>query len=154
MKRVDLTKSSEELQLLDKEVKKISAFPKLITFVFIIVLFIVFSLLFFRYNNKKEIEEFEKNLKFLISYSNNLLVDEVIEKDYVIVDIPSNDNNLKEISKYFKKGKLIIYKDSSIAFKVSNGTYCASKSFTDKSYKLYIFGNCLNYDIEKKNNNY
>lgn len=160
MEKLDLNKKSYELEMPKQEVtKKKPVLYTVIMTVVLVILICLFVFLFRKYTNKKALEVLENRVNMTINLAREVVNDESYTEDYLLINFPdtkekiTKDGNMsfnnKELEE-FSNGYIIVYKDSSIAFKLSDGEYCASKSYDDASYKLFIFGNCYNYDVEYK----
>lgn len=160
MNRVDLTKSTFEEDIPKPEVTKNKpVLFNVILVISLVILICLFVFLFKRYRDRDAMDLFESKINMTINLAREAVSDEKYEDDYLLVKFPDKNDvitkdgimsfNGKELDE-FPNGYIIVYKDDSIAFKLSDGTYCASKSYDDESYNLFIFGNCLNYDIKYK----
>jgi hypothetical protein len=160
MEKLDLTKHTfdEVIPKVVPEKQKPVAF-NLIMIIFLVFLVCVFIFLFNRYRDKDATDLFEKKVNAVINLTREKVNNEDFKKDYMLVKFPDNNNLITQKGKLvydkdrldqFSKGYIIIYKNNALAFKLSDGIYCATKGFDDPSYKLFIFGNCLNYDIDYK----
>src|SRR5574344_399764 len=123
----------------------------------IVIVLILTIILFFYANRETEVEKFNNTLIATIEKTKEL---ELSKKEYILVEFPDKENiisiNGKVSSmsgkKYnnFTKGYIIIYKDKSYAFKLSNGKYCATKTYNETKLSVDIYGECEDYDIEYK----
>jgi len=160
MEKLDLNKKSYEVELPQQEdTKKKPVLYTVIMTITLVILVCLFVFLFRRYTNKKALGALEDRVNMTINLAREVVNDESYTEDYLLVNFPdtkeiiTKDGNMsfnnKELEE-FSNGYIILYKDGSISFKLSDGEYCASKSYKDASYKLFIFGNCLKYDVEYK----
>ena len=122
----------------------------------IVLLILVLSIiLIVNVNKESKIDTFKNTLLATIEQAKKLKVDE-----YELVTFPdtkeiiSKDKKIKLSTgkKYneLNKGYIIIYDDGSYAFKLSNGLYCASKTFADIDINIDISGECEDYEVEYK----
>ena len=160
MEKLDLNKKSYEVELPQPEVtKKKPVLYNVILMIVLVILVCLFVFLFKKYTNRDALDSLEDRVNMTINLAREVVNDESYTEDYLVINFPDkkevitkdglmtfNNNELKE----FSNGYIIVYKDSSIAFKLSDGEYCATKSYDDASYKLFIFGECFNYDVEYK----
>ncbi len=160
MEKLDLNKKSYEVELPQPEVKKKKpVLYNVILMIVLVVLVCLFVFLFKKYTNRDALDLLEDRVNMTINLAREVVNDESYTEDYLLINFPDtkevitkdglmtfNNNELEE----FLNGYIIVYKNSSIAFKLSDGEYCATKSYDDASYKLFIFGECFNYDVEYK----
>ncbi len=160
MEKLDLNKTSYEPELPLPEVtkKKPVVYTVILTIV-LVILICLFVFLFRRYTDKDSLKLFEDKINMAINLTREQVDNEEYNEDYMLINFPDTKDiitkdetmsfNNKELEE-FSSGYILVYKDGSIAFKLSDGKYCATKSFTDASYKLFIFGQCFNYNVEYK----
>lgn len=161
MTRIDLTKTNygEQVFLPSEHKIKKKKIIKISSILLLLILICIFVFFARRYADKPAVTNFEDKINMSINLGREILNTEGYDKDYVLIKFPDNDQmitkddymifNGKKL-KQFSKGYIILYKDSSIAFKVSDGTYCGSKTLKASSYNLFIFGNCSSYQVEYK----
>lgn len=160
MQKLDLNKKTYEIEIPKEEVtKKKPVLYNVILIIVLVILICLFTFLFKKYTNKEALATLESRVNMTINLAREVVNDESYTEDYLLINFPdtkeiiTKDGNMsfnnKELEE-FSNGYIIVYKDSSIAFKLSDGEYCASKSYEDASYKLFIFGNCSDYDVEYK----
>lgn len=160
MEKLDLNKKSYEVELPKPEVtKKKPVLYTIIMTIVLVILICLFVFLFKRYTNKKALDTLENKVDMTINLAREVVNDESYTDDYILINFPdtkeiiTKDGNMSFNNKQldeFSNGYIIIYKNGDMSFKLSDGEYCASKSYKDASYKLFIFGDCFNYDVEYK----
>ena len=121
-----------------------------------LIIIVLLGILIVYSNKETELEKFNNTVLGVIEN----IKDIDIKDEYKLINFPDKENvitkngKIKRISgkKYneFEKGYILVYKDKTYSFKLSNGKYCASKKLTDSSINIDIFTECENYDVEYK----
>lgn len=122
----------------------------------VIIILILTIILYKKSKEETEVESFTNTVTAVLEQAK--LLD--VKEEYTLVKFPdkkgiiSNKGKIKKSNnkkyKEFTDGYIIIYKDNSIGFKLSNGKYCATKTFLDNSVSIELYGPCENYDVEYK----
>lgn len=124
----------------------------------IIVLILILTIVLFNASKK------ETNL----DYFNNTVVAAIekikrldVKDKFVLVEFPDKEKIISKNGKIaksdnkkykeFTKGYIIVYKDGTYAFRLTDGNYCASKDYNDTSVDIQVYGECEDYTIEYKN---
>ncbi len=160
MEKLDLNKKSYEVQIPQSKVTKNKpVLYNVILAIVLVILICLFVFLFKKYTNKDALNSIENKVNMTINLAREIVNDESYTEDYLLINFPdtkeiiTNDGNMsfnnKELEE-FSNGYILVYKDGSTTFKLSDGEYCASKSYDDAAYKLFIFGECFDYDVEYK----
>lgn len=121
----------------------------------LLILIIVLIVILIVNNNKETaIEKFNNAILATIESIKKL----EIKNEYLLINFPDKENliskngklqrNNKKKYNEFNKGYVIIYKDGSYSFKVSNNHYCASKGYDDTTIDVDMSAECENYDVE------
>ena len=140
-----------------KENKKLvlSALASLIILILILTT-IYFSLL----TKDTELDKFNDSILALMEN----VIEYEVEDDYEIINFPDKEEKISKDGKIknskgkkfeeFKEGYVIIYKDGTYAFRITNGLYCGIKNYNETGVEVDIFEPCSNYDvIYRKNKN-
>lgn len=121
-----------------------------------IIVLILTVILFMRVNEESNTEKFNN---MVIAAIENIKQKE-IKKDYILVEFPDDKKIITKNGKLvlsngkkyssFKEGYIIRYSDGSYAFKLSNGSYCATKDYNESSVSIDLNGTCEDFEIEYK----
>ena len=133
--------------------KKLLLYTGLSVIVLIIVLTII---LVININKESKLDVFKNTIIGTIEHVKELEVE-----DYKLINFPDTEsiisNNqkiaLSNGKKYneFTKGYVLVYKDGKYSFKLTNGIYCATKTFDDEEINIDVSGECEEYEVEYKN---
>ena len=139
--------------------KKTSSNRKILSVCLLAVLVFILIFLLKRYNNKEAINALEERLNAAVNIATSKVSAEDFTDDYIVVKFPDKNEIITKNGKMsfnnieydeIKKGYIVVYKDGSISFRISDGTYCIYKDYNDSMYELFIWGDCHKYDIKYK----
>lgn len=145
-----------------KDIKKFYKDNKktiIIAISFLVSFIIILSVIYFcKLYSNKELERFNNSILALMENVMNYDV----EDDYVLINFPDENEIITKNGKIenskgktfneFEKGYVIVYKDGTFGFKLTNGLYCATKGFNDTGVNVDVVEPCNDYEVVYREN--
>lgn len=124
----------------------------------LVVIVIILSLILCYYINKEtDVDKFKNTVVAVIENIQSL---DLKDNEYTLINFPDEKEIITKNGKIksstnkkyleFTKGYIIIYDNNNYAFKLSNGSYCATKDYNDLNVNIDLYAECENYDVEYK----